>query len=167
MTVVERRAFIALGGNLGERKQYLERALAAIAATPGVRLVTCSRFIETDPVPIPIPIDGPSQQRYLNGACEVRTTLTPRRLLDALLAIERGLGRVRAERNGPRTIDLDLLLVDDLVIDEIGLVIPHPRIAERRFVLEPLAEIAADFRHPLSGSAVAEMLAALAANPRQ
>ncbi|MBI1849595.1 MAG: 2-amino-4-hydroxy-6-hydroxymethyldihydropteridine diphosphokinase [Planctomycetes bacterium] len=159
---IEHRAFIALGGNLGERERHLDCALAAIAATPGVRLVSRSRFVETDPVPK----DGPPQPRYLNGACEVRTTLTPRRLLDVLLAIERGLGRVRAERNGPRTIDLDLLLVDDLVIDEPGLVVPHPRMTERRFVLEPLAEIAADFRHPLAGCSIADLLAALAANPR-
>jgi 2-amino-4-hydroxy-6-hydroxymethyldihydropteridine diphosphokinase len=152
------RAFVALGANVGDREAAIRRALVALDATPGVRVARCSSLVETEPV------GGPPQGRFLNGACEVRTTLPPRRLLDVLLAIERGLGRVRTVRDGPRTIDLDLLLFDDLVIDERDLVVPHPRMAERRFVLEPLAEIAADARDPRTGRTVAELLAALGPN---
>jgi 2-amino-4-hydroxy-6-hydroxymethyldihydropteridine diphosphokinase len=155
VSAVPHRAFVALGANLGDREATIRRALVALDATPGVRVAKCSDLVETEPV------GGPPQGKFLNGACEVRTSLSARRLLDVLLAIERGLGRVRTVRDGPRTLDLDLLLFDDLVIEERDLVVPHPRMAERPFVLAPLAEIAPDVRDPRTGRTSAELLASL------
>jgi 2-amino-4-hydroxy-6-hydroxymethyldihydropteridine diphosphokinase len=124
------RAYIGVGSNLGDRETTIR---AAIQALPGVAAVSALR--ETDPV-------GPVEQpTFLNGAVAVETELSPRELLDLLLAVERDLGRERRERWGPRTIDLDLLLYGDRVVDEPGLSIPHPRLHERRFALEPLAEL--------------------------
>jgi len=108
-----------------------------------VRVVRVSSAIETAPVGGP-----PGQGPYLNAAAEVATHLPPRALLARLLETERSLGRERREKNGPRTIDLDLLLYDDVVLDEPGLTLPHPRMHERRFVLSPLSEIAPDVVHP-------------------
>ncbi|MFG0292961.1 MAG: 2-amino-4-hydroxy-6-hydroxymethyldihydropteridine diphosphokinase [Phycisphaerales bacterium JB050] len=155
-------AFIALGSNLGDREATIESARSAMNAHPRITTVRCSRLIETDPV-------GPAGQGpYLNGATEIATDLTPPELLKALLEIERSLGRVRSEtdeRWGARTIDLDILLYADEVIDEPGLTVPHPRMQERRFVLEPLAQIAPDARHPVLGTTASEMLEALIALP--
>ena len=123
-------AYVGLGSNLGDREATIR---AAIAALPG--LVAVSTLRETDPVGV---VDQP---RFLNGAARVETDLSARQLLDALLAIERELGRERRERWGPRTIDLDLLLYGDTAVAEDGLTVPHPRLHERRFVLEPLAEL--------------------------
>ena len=123
-------AYIGLGSNLGDREATIE---AAIAALPGV--VAVSRLRETAPVGV---LDQPP---FLNGAAALATTLTPSELLGKLLAIERELGRERRERWGPRTIDLDLLLYGDAVVDEPGLTVPHPRLHERRFALEPLHEL--------------------------
>jgi 2-amino-4-hydroxy-6-hydroxymethyldihydropteridine diphosphokinase len=124
-------AYVGLGANLGDREGTIR---AAVADLPGV--VTVSTLRETDPVGIT------DQPRFLNGVAALETGLTPRELLDVLLAVERRLGRERGQRWGPRTIDLDLLLYGDEVIDETGLTIPHPRLHERRFVLEPLADLA-------------------------
>jgi 2-amino-4-hydroxy-6-hydroxymethyldihydropteridine diphosphokinase len=124
------RAYVGVGANLGDREATVE---AAIAALPGV--VAVSTLRETDPVGVV------GQPRFLNGAVALETGLSARELLDTLLAIEQGLGRVRAERWGPRTIDLDLLLHGDESIDEPGLTVPHPRLHLRRFALEPLAEL--------------------------
>ena len=124
-------AYVGLGANLGDREGTIR---AAVAELPGV--VAVSTLRETDPVGIT------DQPRFLNGVAALETELTPRELLDVLLAVERRLGRERGQRWGPRTIDLDLLLYGDGVIDETGLTIPHPRLHERRFVLEPLAELA-------------------------
>ena len=124
------RAYVALGANLGDREATIE---AAVAALPGV--VAVSQLRETDPVGV---VDQP---RFLNGAVRLETDLSARQLLDALLAIERELGRERRERWGPRTIDLDLLLYGGTTVDEPGLTVPHPFLHERRFVLEPLAEL--------------------------
>jgi len=145
------RAHIGLGSNLGDREASLRSALEALGKTKGIRVVRVSAFRETAPV------GGPPQPPYLNAAAEIETNLPPREILEKLLAIEKNLGRVRAERWGPRVIDLDLLLCEDAVINEPGLIVPHPRMHERRFVLEPLAEIAPDAVHPVLKRSVADM----------
>jgi len=154
-------AAIALGTNLGDRAQHLERAVAALRRLPRTRVRGISSWLETEPVGGPV-----GQERYWNGAVLVDTELAPRELLDALLAIEAAEGRVRVAgvRDGPRTLDLDLLVHGDAVLDEPGLVLPHPRAEERAFVLEPLAEIAPGLRFPRSGSTVLEALANLRAS---
>jgi 2-amino-4-hydroxy-6-hydroxymethyldihydropteridine diphosphokinase len=132
------KAYVGLGSNLGNRKATLEAALSLLSCQPGVELVAVSSFRETDPV------GYADQPRFVNAAAEVETALRPRALLDRLLVVEHALGRTReGPRFGPRTIDLDLLLYGQLEIDEPGLVVPHPRLHERRFALEPLAELGA------------------------
>jgi 2-amino-4-hydroxy-6-hydroxymethyldihydropteridine diphosphokinase len=150
-------AYIALGSNLGDRSSNIRGALDAFKDHPGIELVVCSSVIETDPV-------GPEGQGpYLNAVACVRTGLEPRDLLDALLAIEQCYGRDRAceQRWGPRTLDLDLLIYADRVIDEPGLSIPHPRLHERDFVLIPLAEIAPEIMVPIHEKTPRDMLGAL------
>ncbi len=131
------RAFIGLGSNLGDRRATIERALELLAAAPGVRILAVSTLRDTDPVGY---VDQPD---FLNGAAEVDTELSAPELLGVLLEIENDLGRVRdpAQRFGPRTVDLDLLLYGDETIDEPELTVPHPRLAERAFALEPLVEL--------------------------
>ena len=131
------RAYVGLGANLGEREATIRRAVELLAETPGVAVVAVSTLRETDPV------GYADQPRFLNGVAALETTLAPRALLERLLAVERELGRVRGEgpRFGPRTIDLDLLLYDGQAIDEQGLTVPHPRLAERPFFLGLLREI--------------------------
>jgi len=130
------RAYVGLGANLGDREASLRSALELLAAEPGIELVASSSIRETDPV------GYEEQPRFLNAAACVHTALSPRELLDVLLGIERRLGRTRTgPRYGPRTIDLDLLLYAEETVDEPGLHVPHPRLAERRFALEPLAEL--------------------------
>ena len=131
------RSFVGLGANLEDPRVQIERALELLAAEDGVRVVAVSTLRVTDPV------GYEHQPRFLNGAAELDTSLAARELLERLLAIERRLGRVRGDgpRFGPRRIDLDLLLYGDASIDEPGLQIPHPRLHERRFALEPLAEL--------------------------
>ena len=126
------RAFVSLGSNLGDRVRNLGDARAALIGAADLRLVSCSATIETDPV------DVTDQPRFVNQVLGLETNLAPRPLLDACLAIERGLGRDRTAgpRRGPRTIDIDVLLYDGLEIEEPGLTIPHPRLAERDFFLE-------------------------------
>ena len=128
-----RVAYVGLGSNLGDREGTLRRALELLAEHVDVAAV--SSFRETDPVGML------EQPRFVNAAARVETDRTPRELLDVLLAAERELGRERRERWGPRTIDLDLLLYGGESLDEPGLTLPHPRLHERRFVLEPLAEL--------------------------
>lgn len=132
------RAFIAIGSNLGPRHATIHAGLSDLARVPGVRVVRLSSLMQTDPV------GPPGQGPYLNAAAELDTALEPHALLDALLGVERAHGRDRsgAERWGPRTLDLDLLWYDGITLDEPGLTLPHPRMAERAFVLRPLAEIA-------------------------
>jgi 2-amino-4-hydroxy-6-hydroxymethyldihydropteridine diphosphokinase len=137
------RAYVGLGSNLGDRRALLDRALELLDAQPGLDVVAVSSFRETDPVGY---VDQP---RFLNGACAVETSLGPREVLESLLAVERELGRERAgPRYGPRTIDLDLLLYGRDQVDEPGLIVPHPRLAERTFVLEPLVELDRDLSLP-------------------
>lgn len=131
------RAYVGLGANLGDRERTLRAAVEALAAEEGIEVVAVSTLRETEPVGVG------EQPRFLNGAAELETTLTARELLDRLLAVEQRFGRIRIPgEHGPRTLDLDLLLYGDEVIDEPGLTVPHPRLHKRRFVLEPLAELA-------------------------
>lgn len=134
-------AFLALGSNLGDRLEHLRAAVRKLDATRGIEVLRSSRVYETEPL-------GPPQPPYLNAAIEVVTTLTPRELLVAALGVEDSLGRVRAERWGPRTIDVDILAYDELTVDEPDLEIPHPRMHERGFVLVPLGELDADAMLP-------------------
>ncbi len=149
------RAYVGIGANLGDREQTVRASVDRLAAEPGIDVVALSTLRETAPW-------GPVEQPpFLNGVVELETGLAPRALLDVLLRVERGLGRVRSgERWGPRTIDLDLLVHGDVACDEPGLTLPHPRLHERRFVLEPLAELAPGLEIPGRGTA-ADLRAAL------
>ena len=149
------RAYVGLGSNLGEREETIRRALELLAHDVEVEVIATSALRETEPV------DYREQPHFLNGVAVVETTLEPRALLDRLLAVERELGRTRdGPRFGPRTIDLDLLLYGDRIVDEPGLRIPHPRVHERAFVLEPLAELEPDLDVPGQGR-VSALLAGL------
>src|SRR5919204_4873135 len=140
------RAFVGLGSNLGDREAMLRSALDLLAREPGVELRRVSTFRETEPVGFT------EQPRFLNAAAEVETELAAPELLARLLDVERRLGRVRSgSRFGPRTIDLDLLLYGDETIDAPGLRVPHPRLHERRFALEPLAELDSTLELPGHG----------------
>ena len=147
------RAYIGLGANLGDREETIRRAVERLRGEQGIEIVAISSLRETEPV------GYADQPRFLNGALAVDTDLSPRDLLARLLAVERELGRVREAglRYGPRTIDLDLLLYGDRVVNEPGLTVPHPRLEERRFVLEPLYELDPGLRLP-DGRAVRELL---------
>ncbi|HIK44977.1 MAG TPA: 2-amino-4-hydroxy-6-hydroxymethyldihydropteridine diphosphokinase [Leptolyngbyaceae cyanobacterium M65_K2018_010] len=145
---------IALGSNLGDSQHILKTALQKLAEAPEITLEAHSSFYQTAPV-------GPPQPDYLNACALLWTTLSPQALLQTLLAIEQALGRVRRQRWGPRSLDLDLLFYGDLVLMEPDLQIPHPRLRERAFVLIPLAEIASDWRDPVTGSSVQALCAAL------
>jgi 2-amino-4-hydroxy-6-hydroxymethyldihydropteridine diphosphokinase len=147
-------AYIALGSNLGDRAAHVQFALHELARSPETVVTAASDFIETEPV------GGPSQPAYLNAAAALSTRLPPRELLNHLLEIEQRRGRTRSaeSRWGPRTLDLDLLLFGALVANEPGLAIPHPRLHERRFVLEPLAQIAPGAIIPTLGITVADAL---------
>ena len=147
-------AYVGLGANLGAREETLRRALELLAAADGVSLLAASQLRETEPVGV---VDQPP---FLNGAVALETTHTPRELLDLLLTIEASLGRVREERWGPRTVDLDLLVYGDEVVDAPGLRVPHPHLHERRFALEPLAELAPELDVPGRGR-VSALLTAL------
>ena len=140
-------AFVGIGSNLGDRETNLRRAIELLSAEEGIDVVGVSEIRETEPV-------GPVEQGpFLNGAVQLETSLPPGELLVRLLAVESRLGRVRTERWGPRTIDLDLLLYGDGRIDEPGLSVPHPRLHERRFVLEPLTDLDPGLQIPGQGSA--------------
>ena len=143
------RVYVAVGANLGDREATIRAALAAL---PDV--VAVSELRETAPVGV---VDQPP---FLNGAAALETELSPRELLDVLLEVERRLGRERRERWGPRTIDLDLLLHGDDVVDEPGLTVPHPRLHERRFALEPLLDLDPDLVVPGRGRVI-DLLARL------
>lgn len=142
-TVLVSTAYIALGSNLGQRLSHLRHAAFALEANPQIDVIACSRIYETAPV------GGPAGQgAFLNAVLQLTTTLTARALLDLMLAIELARGRKRAVHWGARTLDLDLLLWGDEHIYEPGLIVPHPRLAERNFVLVPLCDLAPDFIMP-------------------
>jgi len=150
--------YIGLGSNLGDRAENLRKARERIEAS-GVRIRRGSSLYETEPREM---LDQPL---FLNQAIEAETTLFPRQLLARLLRIEREMGRVRATPKGPRIIDLDILLFGNAVVHAAGLEIPHPRLSERRFVLEPLAELDPDLRPPRGRRTVQEMLAEVMDQP--
>jgi len=143
------QAFVALGANLDDPAAQVRAALAALADLPQTRVVAASSLYRTAPVGLA------GQPDFINAVAELRTALDPQALLDALLTTEANFGRVRAERNGPRTLDLDLLLYDTAVIDRPHLHVPHPRLHLRAFVVVPLAEIAPDISIPGRGTAAA------------
>jgi 2-amino-4-hydroxy-6-hydroxymethyldihydropteridine diphosphokinase len=157
----EHRAFIGIGSNIEPRDEYLHRACDSLAKSEWIELVAVSEVRETTPV-------GPiqNQSTYLNAVLELSTTLRAHELLIVLLEIERSLGRDRADerRWGPRTIDLDMLLFDNDIIDEPGLTVPHPRLTQRRFVLEPLCELAPDMEIPGTNATVMTHLTRLCAS---
>ena len=150
---------MGLGANLGDRAATLTRALELLGCRPEIDVVAVSAFRETDPVGY---LDQP---RFLNAAAAIDTSLSPEALLDALLDVERELGRVReGPRYGPRTVDLDLLLLEGVTVDEPGLTLPHPRLHERAFALAPLTELDPSLVVPGHGP-VRELLARLESPP--
>ena len=151
--------YLGLGSNLDDRRRNLEAALDALRAHPQIAVTAVSSFLETDPVGGP-----PGQGRFLNAAAKIETDLSPEALLEELKRVERALGRKPGPRWGPREIDLDILLCGEEILETGTLVIPHPRMRERRFVLEPLAEIAPDVRDPVTGLSVRALLAHLDAD---
>ncbi len=147
------RAFVAIGSNLGDRRAHCAEGAAQLARLPETALRRVSGLIETPPA------EGAAGGPFLNGVAELTTALSPVDLLRTIQAIERALGRPSDHRPGTaRTLDLDILLYGDHVVREAGLIIPHPRMSQRRFVLEPLAAIAPDVRHPILHLTAADML---------
>ncbi len=145
------KAAISLGSNLGESPIILEKALQTLEQTSGIIIENISNWYETVPV-------GPAQPNYINGCALLQTQLSPLNLLKTLLEIETKFGRVRAERWGARILDLDLILYENLILNTPQLQIPHPRMSERAFVLVPLAEIAPNWREPVTGKTITELL---------
>ena len=146
------RVYLGVGSNLGDRPAYLEKAQSLIAKLPKSRLLQKSTVSETDP------IGGPGQPKYLNAVWEIETKLSPGALKEKLRAIEETLGRKRPFPNAPREMDLDILFYGDQIVLEDDLQIPHPRLHERTFVLEPLAELVPEKIHPILRKTVAELL---------
>ncbi|WP_313951695.1 2-amino-4-hydroxy-6-hydroxymethyldihydropteridine diphosphokinase [Nostoc sp. FACHB-110] len=144
-------AALALGSNLGDSQTILATALTNLGAIPEIEIKSTSSWYKTKAV-------GPPQPDYINGCAILQVIMTPQLLLDTLLATEQQFGRVRQERWGPRSLDLDLLLYDKVILDTPNLQIPHPRMRERAFVLVPLAEIAPDWIDPVSGYAIKQLV---------
>lgn len=153
---MSKRIYLGLGSNLGGRESHLRRAIELLPAA-GVTPLRLSSTYETRPMYVT------DQPMFLNMVVEAETDAPPRLLIKRLQRIERQMGRQRAAANGPRNIDIDILLYGDKVIQAPELVVPHPRIEERRFVLEPLAELAPELRHPVTGKSIREMLAGVPA----
>lgn len=145
------QVLLSVGGNLGDRRENLRRALALVAADTRVRVVSVSNTYETTPLGVV------NQPDFINLAAAVETDLAPADLLEFLKTVERALGRVAGERWGARPVDLDIVLCGDLVLDTPVLTVPHPEFRKRAFVLSPLAEIAPDARDPVSGRTIAEL----------
>ena len=148
----ECKVFIGFGSNLGNRCALINQALQALSDLPTISLKKLSSLYETAPV------GYLEQGAFLNGAILIKSSLAASELLERLLAIENTLGRVRKERWGPRTIDLDILFYGDQIIDEVDLLVPHPELGKRLFVLEPLHEIASTWLHPRFGGTISELL---------
>jgi 2-amino-4-hydroxy-6-hydroxymethyldihydropteridine diphosphokinase len=153
---MSKTVYLSLGSNLGDRERNLEQAVDLLAAA-GLRVLRRSEIYETEPQ------DVREQPCFLNMVLQAETDSLPKQLLARLQKIERQLGRKRIKPRGPRTIDIDILLYGDAVIETDELVVPHPRLQDRRFVLEPLAELAPDLRHPVTRRSVREMLPATSA----
>ena len=147
-------AAVAMGSNLGESRQTLDAAIQTLADHPKIEVISCSSWYRTAPV-------GPPQPDYINGCVILAVQLTPQELLNTLLRVEQQFGRVRQERWGARTLDLDLILYDQLILTIPHLQIPHPRMRERAFVLVPLAEIAPEWIDPVTKEAIAQLVGAV------
>lgn len=148
-------AYIGLGSNIGDKTGNLKRAIEELGKVPGNKLLAVSSFYKTEPV------GEVEQDWFINAVVKIETGLPPRELLKTLFDIERDLGRVREIKWGPRIIDLDILIYDDLVMEEEGLTIPHPCLHERGFVLAPLTEIAPGYVHPGLKKSISELLSVL------
>jgi len=153
-----RTVYLGLGSNLGDRRANLASAAERLRSAD-LRINQESSIYETEPR------DLPDQPWFLNQVIEAVTSLFPRQLLSRIQKIEREMGRKRLVAKGPRNIDIDILLFEDVIIATDGLEIPHPRMAQRRFVLEPLAELAPDLHHPVTGKTIREMLAPVSRQP--
>src|ERR1700687_5027799 len=148
-------AYLSLGSNMGDRAAHLHEAIARLQSEG--RVVSVSSFFETEPV------EFADQAWFLNCALALETTRTPAQVMSAILTIEQEMGRQRVQKKGPRIIDIDILLFSDQIIDSPDLIVPHPAMQRRRFVLEPLAEIAPGARHPVLKKTIRELLDALPA----